>query len=112
MKALGHPRLIAKAFPNRPQVRILPWVLRQWRFSAISGYFRGRGGSRAVPSDDLGEYIKKIVDAAPPFTPEQRARLRVLLSPAAMGPRTNHTTSDGSTVEFRFQPMSARQPKK
>jgi hypothetical protein len=35
-----------------------------------------------VSSDDrYSDYIKKIVDAAPPLTPEQRARLRELLRP-------------------------------
>ena len=58
-----------------------------------------------MPSDDHRDYIKKIVDAAPPLTPEQRARLRVLLSPVAVDPRTDATT-DGDTVEFRFQTTS------
>lgn len=31
--------------------------------------------------DRYRDYIQKIVDAAPPLTPEQRARLRVLLAP-------------------------------
>lgn len=42
-----------------------------------------------MPSDDYRVYIKRIVDAAPPLTPEQRARLRVLLSPVAVDPRTD-----------------------
>lgn len=37
--------------------------------------------------DRYDEYIKKVVDAAPPLTPEQRARLRVLLAPVAVNPR-------------------------
>ncbi len=58
-----------------------------------------------MPSDDYRDYIKKIVDAAPPLTPEQRARLRMLLSPVAVDPLTDATT-DGNTVEFRFQTTS------
>jgi hypothetical protein len=42
-----------------------------------------------VPSDDYYDYINKIVDAAPPLTPDQRARLRVLLRPVAVAPRTD-----------------------
>ncbi len=42
-----------------------------------------------MPSDDNGDYIKKIVDAAPPLTPEQRARLRELLRPVAVQPPVN-----------------------
>lgn len=41
-----------------------------------------------MPSDDHRDYIKKIVDAAPPLTPEQRARLRELLRPGALELRT------------------------
>ncbi len=41
-----------------------------------------------MPSDDHREYIKRIVDAAPPLTAEQRARLRELLRPVAIDPRT------------------------
>jgi len=39
-----------------------------------------------MSSDDHREYIKKIVDSAPPLTPEQRARLRELLRPVAVDP--------------------------
>jgi hypothetical protein len=41
-----------------------------------------------VPSEDHSEYIKRIVDAAPPLTAEQRSRLRELLRPVAIDPRT------------------------
>jgi len=34
----------------------------------------------AVPTA-LDEYVQRIVDAAPPLTPEQRDRLTLLLSP-------------------------------
>lgn len=37
-----------------------------------------------MPSDDHREYIKKIVDAGPPLSPEQRARLGELLRPARL----------------------------
>ncbi|WP_206613698.1 hypothetical protein [Mycolicibacterium elephantis] len=42
-----------------------------------------------MTSDDYHDYLKKIVDAAPPLTPEQRARLRELLRPVAMQPPLN-----------------------
>ena len=57
-------------------------------FSQMTGNFRAIKGS-TVPSDDHREYIKKIVDAAPPLTPEQRARLRELLRPVAVQPPVN-----------------------
>jgi hypothetical protein len=65
-------------------------------FLDIPGYIRAISGL-AVPSDDHRDYIKKIVDGAPPLTAEQRARLRVLLRPVAVDPSTNVTT-DGDTV--------------
>lgn len=33
--------------------------------------------------DDLDDYIRRLVDQAPPFSPERRARLAVLLRPPA-----------------------------
>ncbi|WP_343709362.1 hypothetical protein [Mycobacterium sp.] len=42
-----------------------------------------------MTSDDYRDYIKKIVDAAPPLTPEQRARLRELLRPVTVQPPVN-----------------------
>ncbi|AMU29993.1 hypothetical protein [Mycobacteroides abscessus] len=63
-----------------------------------------------MPSDDHREYIKKMVDAAPPLTPEQRARLRMLLSPVAVEPLTDATTY-GITVEFGFESMSTSKSK-
>lgn len=47
-----------------------------------------------MPSLDHSEYIKRIVDAAPPLTPEQRARLRELLRPVAVDPRTQATARE------------------
>lgn len=64
-----------------------------------------------MPSEDHSEYIRQIVDAAPPLTPEQRARLQVLLSPVVVDPRTEDATTDGNTVEFRFQATSGQQKK-
>ena len=37
-----------------------------------------------MASDDPSDYIKRVVDAAPPLTPEQRARLRELLRPVVI----------------------------
>jgi hypothetical protein len=34
---------------------------------------------------DLDDHIRKIVDAAPPLTPEQKARLVAILRPALGG---------------------------
>jgi hypothetical protein len=48
----------------------------------------GYRGISSIPTDDHREYIKKIVDAAPPLMPEQRARLRELLRPVAIDLRT------------------------
>ncbi|PRX95612.1 hypothetical protein [Allonocardiopsis opalescens] len=38
-------------------------------------------------SPELRDHVVATVDAAPPLTPEQRARLAVLLRPAATAPR-------------------------
>ncbi len=44
-----------------------------------------------MPSEERhAEYIKKVVDAAPPFKPEKRARLQVLLAPAAIDRRADN----------------------
>lgn len=57
-----------------------------------------------MPSDGYDDYIRKIVDAAPPLTPEQRARLRELLSPVAITPPANQKRGpslNGSTGSTR-----------
>jgi hypothetical protein len=40
---------------------------------------------REIRIDSLAEHIRRVVDAAPPLTPEQRDRLAVLLRPALDG---------------------------
>lgn len=37
--------------------------------------------------DQRREYLRKIVDPAPPLTPELRAALRQLLRPTVTGPK-------------------------
>jgi len=54
-----------------------------------AGLFPGYKGVSPMPTDDYREYIEKIVDAAPPLTSEQRARLRELLRPVAVQPPVN-----------------------
>lgn len=36
---------------------------------------------RALAAERLAEYVRKVVDAAPPLSPAQRDRIAVLLSP-------------------------------
>ena len=38
---------------------------------------------RDLAAANLEEHIRRVVDAAPPLTPEQRARLSLLLNPGA-----------------------------
>lgn len=56
-----------------------------------------------MPYLDHSEYIKRIVDAAPPLTPEQRARLRELLRLVAVDPRTQATACDLSDEVEHFR---------
>lgn len=37
-----------------------------------------------TPEEERREYVKKLVDAMPPLTPEARADLRVLLRPGVL----------------------------
>jgi hypothetical protein len=65
-------------------------------------FLGGRGYNRAISGGVGGRQWrmtmrrtatanKKIVDAAPPLTPAQRARLRVLLSPVAVDLRIDQS---------------------
>lgn len=68
----------------------------------LSGLHNGRGKNRppdapelvaarqalkdAREKAELDAYIKRLVDAAPPLTPEQRAKLATLLKPVRIVP--------------------------
>ena len=46
-------------------------------------------------SSAIDEYVKRVVAEAPPFTPEQRSKLRTLLADVGPEPATDAVGLDG-----------------
>lgn len=44
-----------------------------------------------MTTDDYAEHVRRVVEAAPPLTPEQRDRLAALIGPAARDVRARRS---------------------
>ncbi len=55
------------------------------------------GGTCAKQQPDVTEHVRRLVDGAPPLSPEQRDRLRLLLCPTTGRPMAATRRSGGGS---------------